>query len=346
MKMIEIEASGRCNTHCLHCPREAISRPLGVMDREVFDALAAKLLASDAFDAVAFSGMGEPTLNPHLPHFVRTLSQRMPVSLTTNVSRLKREQIEALLDAGLDSVYASFSGHTPELYRQMMGGLDFYQASETVRELVRLAKGRARVSANVSVTPLTRPHVAAIRAHLESLGVEEPLFAMCHNRAGYLPDLCICNTPMPPAGEGRCDIFDNTLFVAWNGDVLACCHDLEGKGRLGNLVTDDLAEIMEKKRRIVQEGVRFEMCAECNDMYRFERDPTPDRRPLSEWVYMLAGEDKESAWAGGVQKQEAVISELEARLAAYERNLAVRLFRWLERVWERLRKHSRQQEAG
>ncbi len=337
MKVVEIEASGRCNTHCLHCPRDAITRPLGLMTWDAFETISGKLLASGEFEAVAFSGMGEPTLNPLLPRFVSAFADKLAVSLTTNASTLSPERIEALLGAGLDSVYVSFSGHDAGLYERMMGGLDFDRASQRIRDLARIAAGRARVSANVSVTPLTRPHLAQIKAHLESLGIQEMLFAMCHNRGGYLGDPCICDTPLPPAGAGRCDIFADTLYLAWNGDVLACCHDLEGMGRIGNLAEEQLDTILSKKERMVGEGVRFPMCATCNDMYRFASDPTPDRRPLSEWVYTLASGEREDELLRVIQTQEKRIDELESRLATYERNYVVRLARWVERVVGRWR---------
>lgn len=42
---IEIEATNLCNTRCLHCPHEAISRPSGRMAWEVFQRLADQALA-------------------------------------------------------------------------------------------------------------------------------------------------------------------------------------------------------------------------------------------------------------------------------------------------------------
>ena len=336
VKAVELELSGRCNTHCLHCPREAITRPMGIMSPQVFETVSGKIVSARAFEAVYLSGMGEPTLNPYLVRFVATLTLHFWVSLTTNAAALNAEKAEALRDAGLDAVYISFGGHTAALYERMMGGLKFEKANQHVREIVRVAGQQVRVSANVSVTPLTRPYLAEIEHHLQDLGVHDTVFAMCHSRGGYLSDCAICDTPMPPLGQGRCDVFAETLYVAWDGQVLACCHDLAAEGRVGDLVQERLETILARKQRIVEEGVRFPMCARCNDMYRFVQDPTPDRRPLSEWVYLLAQEDRHAALVDVVRRQEARIDSLEAEIAAYERGYLLRFANWLRRAKQRL----------
>jgi hypothetical protein len=116
--------------------------------------------------------------------------------------------------------------------------------------------------------------------------------------------------------------------------VLACCHDLAGEGKVGDLVNEDLDVILERKRRIVREGVRFPMCKDCNDMYRFVDDPTPDGTPLSEWVYALyASEDERTAkLTETIKQREARIQELEELVAAYEKGRFISLMRGLRRA--------------
>jgi MoaA/NifB/PqqE/SkfB family radical SAM enzyme len=310
---------------------------MGLMAPQVFEVIREKVVAARAFEAVYLSGMGEPTLNPHLVSFVRALTPHFWVSLTTNAALLDAERAVALRDAGLDALYVSFSGHEADLYERMMGGLHFERANRHVREIVHAAGGQMGVFANVSVTPLTRPHLPEIRQHLQDLGVQHVVFALCHNRGGFLPDCDICDTPLPPSGQGRCDVFRDTLYVAWDGRVLSCCHDLRGEGQVGDLLQEGLIPILARKQRILEEGVRFPMCARCNDMYRFGEDPTPDRRPLSEWVYLLAGEDRHAALLEVVKRQEARIEQLERQIAAYESGRLMRLANWLGRTRQRAR---------
>jgi len=341
MQVVEIEATNRCNTHCLHCPREAIRRPMGSMSWEVFEAIAAQIVACHHFDLVNFSGMGEPTLNPFLPRFISYFSsQGIPSQITTNLSTLTQSSVQSLLDAGLTQIVFSFNGHTSELYAQMTGGQSLSVATETIRYLVSL--GCIRLAVNVSVTKQTQAYLDEIRAYLNDLGVQGIYFSLCHNRGGYLRDASVCATPLPPIGHDRCDIFADTLFIAWNGHVLACCHDLEAVGDMGDLSTTPIGAILEKKRQMILEGRLFPMCSQCNDLYRFENDPTPDRMPLSEWIYQLYSEknSQNSALISVIRRQETRIAELERLVAAYERGRFIRLANWLHRLgsWFRMKR--------
>ena len=51
-----------------------------------------------------------------------------------------------------------------------------------------------------------------------------------------------CRTPSPPADDFRCDIFTRTLFVAWTGEVLSCCHDLAGANVVGDFLDAEIAD--------------------------------------------------------------------------------------------------------
>ncbi len=327
MEIVEFEATNLCNTHCLHCPRESLTRPLGKMSWDVFRPIADGVLACDTVQAVSFSGIGEPTLNPDLPRFIAYLSGRVSTVLTTNASTLSPRRAEKLLDAGLETIIISFNGHHEELYSQMMGGLSLERAAGNIRGFVQMAEGRAKVSANVSVTRQTESHLAALRTYLEDLGIHEILFSQCHNRGGHFNNPLVCETPLSPVNFGRCDIFAGTLFVAWNGDVLSCCHDLGGEAVLGNLTADRLTDVVEKRERISQHGVRFTICKDCNDMYRFGKDSTPDGKPLSEWIYALYAEkDARSAeLLKAIREKDARIRELEDQIATYEKGWFAKL---------------------
>ena len=334
MRLVEIEATNRCNTRCLHCPREALSRPMGTMSWDVFRSVADQFLRDGQFGAVYFSGMGEPTLNPELPRFVGHLRGQIATSLTTNASTLTLPKVGELVDAVLGQAVVSFCGDDQELYQLMSGGLSLAKADQRIRELVTRGAGKLRVSANVSVAQPNQGRLPQIRAHLEDLGVHDITFAMCHNRGGHLDDPGVCQTPLPSSGQGRCDVFADTVYVAWNGQVLSCCHDLAGQGVVGDLTSEGLEQILVRKQHIVQTGVQFPMCGRCNDMYRFERDSTPDGRPLSEWIYGLYGHPggPHGELLDVVRRQEARIRVLEQLVGGYERGRFIRFTRWLRRV--------------
>lgn len=342
---IEIEATNECNTRCLHCPHETITRPFGKMEWATYQTVIDKAFAYDSQEvSVEFAGMGEPLLNPLIYRFISYISNRAQTSLTTNASALTPKNIERLIDAGLDRLTISFNGTDRATYAMMMGGLDFDRAASYLRTAVEMSQGkRMQVAANVSVTRQTQPRLVQVKQYLQDVGVATIFFSKCHNRGTYLNDPRVCVTPMPPTRDSRCDIFENTLFVAWNGDVLSCCHDLSGENKIANLSTDELAPLMQQKASIAKRGVDFPICRGCNDMYRYMNAATPDGSPLSNWIYSLyAGEDERAQklvarideLTTQVSQQAETIESLKAQLAEKNQHIEqmtnTRGWRWTE----------------
>jgi hypothetical protein len=131
--------------------------------------------------------------------------------------------------------------------------------------------------------------------------------------------------------------------------VLACCHDIAGVGVLGNLAQGRaglrIEDLAAKRAKILEKGVHFPMCSECNDLYRLARDNPPPGRTLNEWIYRLyESEDSRQASLtealrlleeelAGAQVQLDSLAEENARLgqavSGYEQMRVIRLLRWL-----------------
>jgi MoaA/NifB/PqqE/SkfB family radical SAM enzyme len=261
MRLLDFEVTNRCNARCVHCPRESILRPIGTMDAQTFGAIIKNLhgLAPKLFDAVSFCGMGEPLLNKRIDKFVTTFSLiGLPTYLTTNASRLHSWVVDNLKAAGLDRIIVSFNGSTPAFFSKMSGDLSLERV--TTRIMYALQSG-IRVSANIIANTQVRPHVHEIRRYLNNIGITEIAVTPVNNRGGKVP-ADICDRPVTVAD--RCNIYDGILFVAWNGDVLTCCHDLTGERPIGNLILEDIETILERKG----EWTPFDLCATCNDIHR------------------------------------------------------------------------------
>lgn len=298
---VEIEATNICNTRCLHCPHEAISRPVGKMDWDTYQTVIDKVSAGSHSLSVEYAGMGEPLLNPEIYRFISYVSARGATKITTNASALTEQNIAKLVEVGLSNITISFNGTDKELYELMMGGLSFERAQQHLDKLMEMTRDAPlTVAANVSVTRHTQGRLREIKGYLNERGINHISFSKCHSRGGFLKSPAVCTTPMPARDRYRCDIFTNTLFVSWTGIVLSCCHDLSGVGQIGNLREETLEAILEKKDKINAQGVKFDICKSCNDLYRFMFDITPDGRPIADWIYTLYTGNAEEEAGGPV----------------------------------------------
>ena len=285
---VEIEATNICNTRCLHCPHEAISRPTGKMDWKTFQTIFKKITDNAAEFSIEFSGMGEPLLNPLIYDFIKCVSKKGIASLTTNAAALTPKNTQSLIDAGLKQLAVSFNGADKNVYELMMGGLNFEQAEKNIKLAVEMSEGTGtEVGANVIVTKQTQEHLEKIIDYLKETGINKIYLAKCHNRGGFLKGDLVCSTPAPTFDIHRCDIFFSTMFVSWTGDVLSCCHDLAGVNILGSLESEEIDTIQLRKTNIAEEGVKFDICRKCNDLQRFMKDKTPDGSPLYNWIHNL-----------------------------------------------------------
>jgi hypothetical protein len=273
-----------------------MGRPRGRMEWATFETIVRKIRAhvrGERF-SLSFSGMGEPLLHPELERFIRHVSADAFTAFACNGLALTAANARRLRDAGLDLIYFSFNGDEPEVYARMMGGLSFDRVLGNLRQAIAVANGsRLKIRANVSVTRANQDRTSRIQALLQREGVAEITFSLCHNRGGNLRDPSVCATPPMPAAQGHCAVIQHTLFVDWQGRALLCDHDLQGEYSLGNLVTEPLEIVLARRQKLIDGGVSFEMCAQCNDFLKIGFHPLghPAGGTVSDWIYELHRDD-------------------------------------------------------
>ena len=145
-----VEVAARCNLACRMCPitvdpRYAPGAGRPFLSEEVFRRL--EELAPTLERAYLF-GLGEPTLNPHLPEYVRRLhAAGVEVWVTTNATRIDERRAEALAAAGLDRATVSIDGATKATYERIRVRGVFEEAVRGIRALAAARRrwGRPRV---------------------------------------------------------------------------------------------------------------------------------------------------------------------------------------------------------
>jgi hypothetical protein len=63
--------------------------------------------------------------------------------------------------------------------------------------------------------------------------------------------------------------------------VLACCHDITGATRIGNLIDDDVSVIAKRKQNILKSSMPFSVCRQRDEplrRYTPPQDPPPKNR--------------------------------------------------------------------
>ncbi len=114
---VYIEPTNRCNLECRTCMRNAWDEPLGQMDNSTFTRILEGVRNISPRPKIFFGGIGEPLTHPRIAEMVGQAKKiGSSVDLITNGTLLTRDMSKRLLEAGLDMLWVSLDGATPESY--------------------------------------------------------------------------------------------------------------------------------------------------------------------------------------------------------------------------------------
>lgn len=139
---IYIEPTVACNLDCITCFRNCWDQPLGRMSDETFDQFLAGLKLLDPIPNVYFGGIGEPLFHPKTVEWIaKVKSLGVKVELITNGTILTEEKSRDLINAGLDVLWVSLDGATPEGFGDVRLGAELPRILENLRRLFKMRGG-------------------------------------------------------------------------------------------------------------------------------------------------------------------------------------------------------------
>jgi MoaA/NifB/PqqE/SkfB family radical SAM enzyme len=120
---VYVEPTSRCNLECRTCIRHSWDEPMGQMEDRTFSAIISGLRAFEGPLTVFFGGFGEPLSHPRIADMVAAAhGAGAKVELITNGTLLSERMSRNLIDAGLDMLWVSLDGSTPESYADVRLG--------------------------------------------------------------------------------------------------------------------------------------------------------------------------------------------------------------------------------
>ncbi len=139
---INIEPTTRCNLDCRTCIRNNWDEKLGKMTEKTFAKILADMASFSYPLDVFFGGLGEPLSHPHIVDWVRRAKALGgSVELITNGTLLNEKLSHSLIDAGLDVIWVSIDGATPESYSDIRLGAELPNVIQNVSALRKMRPG-------------------------------------------------------------------------------------------------------------------------------------------------------------------------------------------------------------
>jgi MoaA/NifB/PqqE/SkfB family radical SAM enzyme len=114
---VYVEPTTLCNLRCRTCIRNVWDEPPGMMSAETFARVIDGVRSLSPLPTVFFGGFGEPFAHPDLPAMLaEAKSVGCAVELITNGTQLDEDTRRELVRIGLDRLWVSIDGATPDSY--------------------------------------------------------------------------------------------------------------------------------------------------------------------------------------------------------------------------------------
>jgi hypothetical protein len=290
--VFDLELSGRCNTVCTFCPRDEMKRGEQFMTAENFEHFFARLREYAGFlegqevflpherarvilgrreqspIRVLLCGMGESLMHPRCTEWVGRIRREIGVrlSIVTNGLLLKDYVVEKLAAAEVTVLFVSVPGIDRESYTRYVP-LDWDRVLGNIERTHARLPGRVQINVPIpDDAPFTPDQV---QAFWQTKGIPVASITHCHNRGGFLHDLSL--TGRHGSSPSRfCGILARHNFIAWDGRVLSCCHDLHAENVLGHVAEHSFLDIARAKTPIMARGPDYRICRDCNDCERLQ----------------------------------------------------------------------------
>jgi len=287
-KILNLEVTNFCNLNCPICVAKS-TRKQGFLDLNLLNKIIKEneKVLRNQFIWLHFNG--EPLLHPRLSEIIRILKKAgVKTRISTNATLLNKEKSLEIMRAGLDYIVFSVDGSTKETYEKIRRGADFEEVednifgflgikkkkkfkTETQIQIIKMKENEKEIKPfikkwkktdidyiNVKSFSTRAWQAEEIREHVNTMGLSK-LKNRIHHRS-------------------PCFYLWETLIILWNGEVVACCQDLKGDLKIGDLKKENLMEIwnnhklLKLRRQQLNNDFSMTPCAQCPDWKSLPRN--------------------------------------------------------------------------
>lgn len=275
----QIEPTNHCPYSCLMCPRKRLMiRQKGYMDLTVFQKIIDEIVtypAETREKEIELFHFGESLLHPQLPEMISYISDRqLKATLSINPGELTAPLIDRLLQASPFQIIVSIDSMDPVTYRKLRGPYADLAAAVANTKLLLTKHHAACSRTSVTIRMIVMHENRSESEHFTKYWQERRANVELRDFFPWNDKEIATLGPTehyPP--HMPCPFPWQYLVVQWNGDVVACCRDYNGRLVLGNVMENSLQDIWngENARRL-REGIATgkgldRLCEECLQLY-------------------------------------------------------------------------------
>jgi len=278
---------------CVMCPRTSnMTRSQGCMEYELFTRIIDELVAENPGyingEPVWLHHFGESLLHPGFDVCIRyAVSRGVITCLSLNPLMLTAQASTRLLRANPAILYISLDGHDDTSFERIRGIKNAYERSlSNLQHFLALKlemKSECRIVLSMIDFDLNQQSIEKTRSQWKSQpGVDEFLVKSFCTWDGSAKDIIQLQggtgiKPCQSSSRVECNFPWERMTVLWDGTVVPCCNDYDGKLSLGHLHEGTLCQIwngpeMQRLRNeFISNRITNPLCRRCEKL-RLPRD--------------------------------------------------------------------------
>lgn len=287
---LSIEPTTSCNLRCPECPSglRSFTRPTGMISKELYSEIVSQSKNNLSYLHLYFQG--EPFLHPDFLDLVQIAdSHGIFTATSTNAHFISEKNVEKVLHSGLKQLIVSMDGMSQEVYQEYrIGGI--LEKVQSGLQLLLEARRKAgntypRVILQFLVTGQNEHQIPQLRTWAKAVGVDDlqlksaqiydfengsPLIPKDLHYSRYLPSASgkwKLKQPM----ENKCWRMWQGAVITWDGRMLPCCFDKDGKYTMGKIPKEPLNKIWRNapyqrfRKQLLLDRKKIDICQNCTE---------------------------------------------------------------------------------
>lgn len=266
VQMVNIEPTNICPLRCEHCGDDK-TRPTGLMSPVLLEHIAKQCVNKE----IRLFMSGEPLVHPGIIDLIGIAKKyTYKVVIHTNAVLLSETMSELIAGSGLSCLSISFDGLDKEEYEGIRRGANFEKVCENIRSFIRINKNKVYLKIQ-RIVKSGQPLLA-----LDKLFPGANKYPVITRHSWNEKDKIEGHKPTE-AYEYPCFFLWSYMAVLWDGRVVPCCADLNGKCIVGDAKKDTLAHIfngnamLSIRRRMLNKEPIPEICSGCERYFGKEK---------------------------------------------------------------------------
>ncbi len=282
---ISIEPTTSCNLRCPQCPSglRAFTRPTGMMIEQIYKQVINELHKTTGY--ITFYFQGEPYLNKNFLSMVSYANKhKIYTATSTNGHYLTKENAQKTVESGLDRIIISIDGVTQENYSKYRIGGSLEKVLEGTKQLVNAKKNNKSNTPHIiwqfivfkhNENELEEVKQFALQYEVDELAIKSAQIYNHEQNTDILPSnekySRYANLKIKNKLLNHCWRLWSSCVITWDGGVVPCCFDKDGKYQLGKIEQNTFEDIWQNKAyqnfrsQIIKGRKYIDICRNCSE---------------------------------------------------------------------------------